>query len=95
MDVNILKGHSTRAASTLVATISDLSLCEILERGSWSSASTWQRFYIKHIIPITVANFQNSISMKHKSLLNRSYCFEQTKEIWAPLRWSTVRRIQY
>ena len=65
VDVNIFKGHSTRAASTSKATVSE---CKILERGSWSSASTWQRFYKKDIIPTTVANFQNSIFMKHEKL---------------------------
>ena len=68
MDVNIFKEHSTRAASTSKATVSGLSLGEILERGSWSSASTQQKFCKKYIIPITVANFQNSIFMKHKKL---------------------------
>ena len=69
VDVNIFKGHSTKAASTSKATVSGLSLCEILERGSWSSVSTCQRFYNKKdIIPTTVANFQKSISMKHKKL---------------------------
>ena len=66
VDVNIFKGHSTRADSTSKATVSGLSLCEILN--SWSSAFTWQRFYKKEIIPTTVANFQNSIFMKHKKL---------------------------
>ena len=66
--LNIFKGHSSRAASTSKA-VSGLSLCEILERGSWSSVSTCQRFYNKKdIIPTTVANFQKSISMKHKKL---------------------------
>ena len=67
VDVNIFKGHFTRAASTSKAIVSGLSLCEILERGSWSSVSTWQRFYKKDIIPTTVANFQQ-IFMKHKKL---------------------------
>ena len=66
--VNIFKGHSTRTASTSKATVSDLSLCEILERGSWSSTSTWQRFYKKDIIPTIVAIFQTSVFMKHKKL---------------------------
>ena len=39
--------NNTRAASTSKATVSGLSLCEILERGCWSNASTWQRFYKK------------------------------------------------
>ena len=68
VDVSIFKGHSTRAASTSKATVSGLSLCEILERGSWSSASTWQRIYKKDIIPTTAANFQNNVFMKHKKL---------------------------
>ena len=37
--VDIFKGHSTRVASTSNATVSSISLCEILESGSWSSAS--------------------------------------------------------
>ena len=65
VDVNILKKYSTRAASTSKTTASGLSLCEILERGSWSSPSTWPRFYKKDIIPATVANFQNNVFMKH------------------------------
>ena len=32
VDVNIFKGHSTRAASTSKATVSGLSSCEILEK---------------------------------------------------------------
>ena len=40
VDINIFKEHSTRPASTSKATVSGLSLCEILKRGSWSSAST-------------------------------------------------------
>ena len=68
LDVNIFKGYSTRAASTSKASVSGLSLCEILERGSWLSACTWQRFYKKDIIPTTVANFENSIIVKHKKL---------------------------
>ena len=68
LDVNIFKGYSTRAASTSKASVSGLSLCEILERGSWLSACAWQRFYKKDIIPTTVANFENSIFVKHKKL---------------------------
>ena len=37
VDLNTFKGHSTRVASAYLD-------CEMLERGSWSSASTWQRF---------------------------------------------------
>ena len=44
VDVNIFKEHSTRAAFTSKATVSGLSLCEILEIGSWSSGSTCTDF---------------------------------------------------
>ena len=66
LDVSILKGYSTRAASTSKVTISGLLLSEILGKGSWSSASTWRRFYKKEIISTTAANFQNSFFVKHK-----------------------------
>ena len=36
-------------------------MIEILDRGTWSSVSTWQRFYKKDIIQIRVENFQNSV----------------------------------
>ena len=46
IDVSIFKGHSTRAASSSKASKVGLSLA----RGSWSSSSTWQRFYNKQIM---------------------------------------------
>ena len=50
IDVSILKGHSTRAASSSKSSKAGLSLSDILARGSWSSSSTWQRFYNKEIM---------------------------------------------
>ena len=41
-----------RSATTSKAMASDLSMIEILERGTWSNKSTWQMFYKKDIIPI-------------------------------------------
>ena len=49
VDVSVLKGHSTRSASTSKAAISGLSVPHILERGCWSNSSTWQKFYNKQI----------------------------------------------
>ena len=49
-DVSIFKGHSTRAASSSKAIKVGLCLSDILARGSWSSSSTWQRFYNKQIV---------------------------------------------
>ena len=50
IDVSIFKDHSTRAASSSKASKAGLSLADILERGSWSSNSTWQIFYNKQIM---------------------------------------------
>ena len=50
IDVSIFKGHSTRAASSSKASKAGLSLADILARRSWSSSSTWQRFYNKQIM---------------------------------------------
>ena len=48
--VSIFKGHSKRAASSSQASKAGISLADILARGSWSSSSTWQRFYNKQIM---------------------------------------------
>ena len=50
IDVSIFKGQSTRAASLFKASKAGLSLANILARCSWSSSSTWQRFYNKQIM---------------------------------------------
>ena len=60
IDVLLFTAHSTRSATTSKASASALSMIEILERGTWSNNSTWQRFYKKDIIPIHVKIFQNS-----------------------------------
>ena len=61
IDVSLFTVHSTRSATTSKASASGLSMIEILERGTWSNKSTWQRFYKKDIIPMHVKNFQNSV----------------------------------
>ena len=43
------KGHSTSLASTSKVGLGGLSLTCISERGSWSNASTWKRFYNRQI----------------------------------------------
>ena len=47
IDTKIFKGHSTHSASTFKAGLAGLSVTDILERGSWTNASTWQRFHIR------------------------------------------------
>ena len=49
VDVSKFKGHSTRAACTSKAAVRGASLSDIMDRGNWSDASTWQRFYNKTI----------------------------------------------
>ena len=44
IDTKNFKGHSTRSASTSKAGLAGLSVTDILERGSWTNASTWKRF---------------------------------------------------
>ena len=61
INVSLFTAHSTRSATTSKASASGLSVIEILERGTWSSKSTWQRFYKKDIIPIRVEHFQNRV----------------------------------
>ena len=50
VDTNVFKGHSTRSASTSKVNLKGLALSDILHRGSWSRASTWQKFYNNQII---------------------------------------------
>ena len=45
IDPNIFKGHSTRSTSISKAGLEGFSVTDILGRGSWTNASTWQRFY--------------------------------------------------
>ena len=47
IDTKIFKGHSTYSASTSKAGLAGFSVTDILEGGSWTNASTWQRFYIR------------------------------------------------
>ena len=50
INIDIFKPHSTRSASSSHARLSGLSLSDILERGSWSDKTTWEKFYDKPIL---------------------------------------------
>ena len=50
IDFTTFKGHFTWAAPSSKVENSDLSVSDILNRGSWSQKSIWQRFYNKPII---------------------------------------------
>ena len=60
IDSKIFKGRSTRSASTSNAEWAGLSVTDILERGSWTNASTWQRFYNKQVEP-SADKYQNKV----------------------------------
>ena len=87
INVSLFTAHSTRSATTSKASASGWSVIEILERGTWSNMSTWQRFYKKDIISIRVENFQDSVMGGTK------WRCEQRKETWALVRWSVGLKI--
>ena len=60
IDTKIFKGHSTRSASTPKAGLAGLSVTDILERGSWTNASTWQRFYNRQV-ESSAEKYQNKV----------------------------------
>ena len=56
IDVNIIKPHSTRSASTSKAKLSDVPLAAILCKVGWKSESSFAKFYDKKIVEDTFAN---------------------------------------
>ena len=61
INVSLFTSLSTRSATTSKVIASGLSMIEVIEQGTWSNMSTWQRFYQKDIIPIHVEYFQNTV----------------------------------
>ena len=68
VDTNVFKGHSTRSASTSKVNLKGLALSDILHRGSWSRASTWQKFYNNQIIS-PEEKFQHPVLKKNSYTL--------------------------
>ena len=60
IDTKIFKGHSTRSASTSKAGLAGLSVTDILERGSWTNASTCQRFCNRQV-ESSAEKYQNKV----------------------------------
>jgi len=58
-------GYSTRSASTSKAEISGLSIKDILDRGSWSNESIWQKLYHKEVVSFSEI-FQRGVFNKKK-----------------------------
>ena len=61
INVSLFTSLSTLSATTSKASASGLSMIKVIEQGTWSNMSTWQRFYQKDIIPIRVEYFQNTV----------------------------------
>ena len=80
INVSLFTSRSTRSATTSKASASGLSMIEIIEQGTLSNMSTWQRFYKKDVIPIGVEYFQNSVMGGTK------WRCEQRKETCPPVR---------
>jgi len=49
IDTSTFKAHSTRSASSSKAMCQGVPLDEIVKRGHWSSATTFEKFYCKDI----------------------------------------------
>ena len=78
INVDIYKGHSTRAASSIKAALVGLSISDILKRGSWCNESTWQKFYNKPIVS-PEERFQNIV------LSNSVWRCELRMTDWVPV----------
>ena len=50
VDVDIFKDYSRSSSSTSKACLSGISVDDVLSRGSWSSESTWKKFYHKQVL---------------------------------------------
>jgi hypothetical protein len=59
VDTRVYKAHSTRAASTSKAKQQGLSVEQIIDRGNWTRAKTFGKFYDKQVGKID--NFQQAL----------------------------------
>ena len=50
VDAGTFKAYSTRSASVSKAGLQGALIEDILEQGSWSNKSTWQRFYNENVV---------------------------------------------
>ena len=50
INTKVFKGYSTRSASTSKVNLQGLSPLDVLDRGSCSNESTWQKFYNKQVV---------------------------------------------
>ena len=52
IDMDLFKPHSTRHGSSTATFNASVSLDEILKKAGWSSATTFKRFYLKHVVDV-------------------------------------------
>lgn len=50
IDIRMFKSHSTYAASTTIADLTGVSVCDTVKQEQWSNKSTFYRFYKKGAI---------------------------------------------
>ena len=60
VDTEVFSSHSIRGASSSRALLHGLSVGEVLEHGSWSRESTWQKFYHRKV-DSTALKFQKGV----------------------------------
>ena len=60
VNTNIFTSHSIRGAASSKALLSGLTVKQVLDHGSWSNESTWQRFYHRKI-ESNAKKFQDSV----------------------------------
>ena len=52
IDMDLFKPNSTRHTSSTAAFSASVPLDEILKKTGWSSATTFKRFYLKHVVDV-------------------------------------------
>ena len=62
---SLYKAHSSRSASTSKVKILGMSHKDILKRGHWSEASTWQRHYNNEIVNIRESSELGTVTLKN------------------------------
>ena len=60
INTDIFQAHSLRGAASSQAYLKGLSIKEVLNQGSWSRESTWQKYYHKQVVPIS-KKFQDGV----------------------------------
>ena len=60
VDTDVFTAHSVRGASSSKVFLHGLTAKEVIDHGSWSCESTWQKFYHKEVIS-SAKKFQQKV----------------------------------